>query len=92
MPQPRHDDEVLAAIKRLEEKIDAFMSSAKPRQWLSTTEAATLALRSEQAITRWCRDHRIGIQVHGRWQVDKQQLKQLLIDRYGVARLPFGLR
>jgi hypothetical protein len=94
--QPYRDDVLLAAIERLENKIDALtwalMPSAKSRDWLSTTEAATLALRSEQTISGWCRHHRIGIQVRNRWQVDKQQLKALLIERYGAARLPPGLR
>ena len=94
--QPYRNDEVLAAIERLEVKLDAFtaalMPSVKGRDWLTTAEAAALALRSEQAIKRWCRKHHIGTKVHGRWQVDRQQLRQLLIDRYGVAQLPPGLR
>ena len=65
---------------------------AAPRERLTVAEAAKFALRSEQAITRWCRDHHIGTFNRGRWTVDKAQLKTLLIDRFGVARLPPGLR
>jgi hypothetical protein len=65
---------------------------AAPRERLTVAEAAKLALRSEQAITRWCRNHHIGTFNRGRWTVDKAQLKTLLIDRFGAARLPPGLR
>jgi hypothetical protein len=63
------------------------------RQCLTIEEASGTALRSPQTIRAWCRGpYRIGTRVKNRWQVDGAQLRRLLIDRFGEARLPHGLR
>ena len=83
-----------ADIEELRELLRRALPSlqAAPRELLTVAEAAKLALRSERAITRWCRNHHIGTFNRGRWTVDKAQLKTLLIDRFGAARLPPCLR
>jgi len=67
-------------------------SSTPPRDYLSVEEAADLVGRSPQCVTGWCRAHRIGVMVHGRWHVDRAHLRRYLVERFGEARLPAGLR
>ena len=83
-----------ADIAELRELIVRALPSlrAPPRQRLTVTEAAALALRSEQTITSWCRHHGIGNKVSGRWLIDKSHLKALWIQLYGTSHLPSGLR
>jgi hypothetical protein len=83
---------VRADIASLRSLIEQALTIMPPRTSLTVAEASVLALRCEQTITGWCRHDHIGTLVRGRWAVDKAQLKNLLIDRYGEARLPPGLR
>jgi chorismate mutase len=82
----------IAELRELIERILLPLLQAIPRERLTVAEAAAAALRTEQTITRWCRQDRIGTLVHGRWSVDKAHLKQLMIDRFGASHLPPGLR
>jgi excisionase family DNA binding protein len=48
------------------------------RDWLTVPEAAAIAEVSERTIRAWCRDHRIGIMVGGRWRVSRASLNLIL--------------
>lgn len=82
-------DEVAQLRALIERRLPA---SPPARQWLTVTEAAELALRTPQTITGWCRRHYIGSKVAGSWRVDRAHLRRHLVDSYGEARLPPGLR
>ncbi len=76
-----------AALRRL-------LVQAPPREWLTAAEAAELCGRTPQAVSRWCRLHPIATQPDGggAWQINRALLISFLIDRFGVDRLPAGLR
>jgi hypothetical protein len=81
-------------IAGLRAAIERVLPMSSPRQeWLSVEEASEAALRSPQTIRTWCRGpYRIGTLVKNRWQVDRAQLRRILADRFGEARLPHNLR
>lgn len=81
----------IANLRSLIER--ALLAPPQARQWMSVEEASDAALRTRQTIRAWCRGpYRIGTRVKNRWQVDRAQLRQCLIERFGEPRLPPGLR
>lgn len=52
----------------------------KPKQWLSTREAARITGRSRDCITRWCRDGTVVARRMGptQYQVDAESLRKFL--------------
>lgn len=47
-------------------------------EWLTVSEAANVAGVAERTMRAWCRDHRLGIIVGGRWRVSKVKLMLML--------------
>lgn len=95
-PQPTIGD-VLTELRELRALIEARLSvpsPVEPPPYLTADEAAKLALRSPQTITAWCRSADIGgrLTAGGRWRVDRKQLRRFMVERFGEARLPPGLR
>lgn len=63
------------------------------RQWLTCEEAARLCGRSVHTVRAWCdHPHCIGVRNGRQWQVNRDQLIALLIERFGEDRVPAGLR
>ncbi len=83
--------DVLVELRLLRGLIEQALPAAPPRSWLTVGEAASLAGKSEQALSGWCRRHRIGVKIRNAWRVDREQLRRLLIERFGEDRLPSGL-
>ena len=81
--------EIAALRELIEQRLPAPLA---PREWLSVEQAAALALRSPQCIRAWCRDRRIGTKVRGVWQIDRAQMRRLVIERFGEGRLPVPMR
>jgi hypothetical protein len=54
--------------------IERTMLAPEPRVWLSTAEAAAIIGKSEPTVRTACRVRRIGVMVHGKWQVDRASL------------------
>jgi hypothetical protein len=82
-----------ADMAGLRSLIEKALQTTPARQWLSVEESAKLAEKTEQCVRGWCAVYRIGVQVKGRWQVDRAGLRRVVLDRLdgNESRLPPGL-
>jgi hypothetical protein len=81
----------IRALEVADRELRALLVSAPSAAWLTVAEVALLTGRSERAVRGWGRQ--IGRRDdRGAWQFEHGRLREFLIDRYGEARLPGGLR
>jgi hypothetical protein len=81
----------IASLAELDE-LRRQLVAAPPRDWSTIAEAAELVGRSTVTIRSWCKRHHIGVFDGGRWNVNREHLRQYYSDRFGASRLPVGLR
>ena len=75
---------LLSALQATAARLAALLEdqAVEPTIWLSTSEAAELALiGSTQSVRNWARKYGLGLKVRNRWQIDRHLLEAFLRDR-----------
>jgi hypothetical protein len=80
-------DELRAEIEQLRGEVADLRRTVVQRPariWMTVTEAAEHAHRTERCVRGWCRRFEIGHMRDGRWCVDPERLDALLRDWSGA--------
>jgi hypothetical protein len=84
--------QTIAGLEREIAELRRVVMAEPPRTWLTVRQAARLCGRSTVTIQHWCRHERIATYDKRQWRINRAQLRQYLIERFGEAQLPQGLR
>jgi hypothetical protein len=86
-----HESRIASLERELRDLHARLLQPPEASVWLSTMQVALLTGRSERAIRSWGR--LIGRRDdRGAWQFERNRLRQFLIERHGVEKLPPALR